>query len=70
MAQVTLNYVKILLKIEDQLGPDKPTMTHDERVDGIFHSTIEVDLVNWVPKGFRDILDKHGDMEGSKWFPT
>lgn len=53
MTQVTLNYARILMKIVDQLGLEKPTMAHEKSADGIFHSFIEVDLVNWVSKGFR-----------------
>lgn len=54
MAKWTMNYVKTLAQIVDQLGLEKPKITFEKRkISGTFHATIEVDLVNWVSMGYR-----------------
>ncbi|CAL4985714.1 unnamed protein product [Urochloa decumbens] len=53
MAKLTINYVKTLTQIVDQLGLEKPKITSEKSKSGTFHATIEVDLVNWVSMGYR-----------------
>ncbi|CAL5007315.1 unnamed protein product [Urochloa decumbens] len=53
MAKLTMSCTKALAQIVNQLGLEKPKITSEEIDNGMFHATIEVDLVNWVSMGFR-----------------
>lgn len=53
MAKITMDYLRTLAQIVDQLGLKEPKIASEQRDDGVFHATIEVDLNSWVHVGFR-----------------